>query len=393
MKGCSEFLLLIVMTMYLYQRKRRYFAQIASGLEEMAADELARLGAENVSAGFRGAYFESDPATLYRVNYMARLVSRVLAPLISFSCHSRQDLYRCARLIDWPDFFSIDHTFAVFANVSNSQINHSQFAALCVKDAIVDTFRDHYGKRPSIDSKSPDIWINLHLMNNRGIISIDTSGGPLHRRGYRTHGVKAPMQETLAAAIIELTQWRGDRLLYDPMCGSGTLLCEALIKYCQLPAGIIRSRFGFEFLPDFNPDIWEETRKNVRQMQRQLPQGIIGGSDNDRAAVTVARKNCCHLPNGNQINIIKKDFFRIDNLEKGIIVCNPPYGIRLNAEKDLAEFYKGLGNFLKQRCNGAEAYVYFGEREWLKAIGLKPSWKKALRNGGLDGRLAKFEIY
>lgn len=379
--------------MFLYQKNRSFFAQIAGGLEDLAIKELIDLGARNVVPGFRGAHFEADAAALYRINYMARMVSRILAPLSSFACRSRHDLYRCARSVDWCTLFSLKQTFAVFANVANSDINHSQFAALCVKDAVADAFRDRFGKRPDVDPRTPGIWINLHLMDNHAVISLDTSGGPLHRRGYRNQSVVAPMQETLAAAIIELTGWQGDRELYDPMCGSGTLLCEALIKHCRIPAGILRPRFGFESLPDFDPKIWTQIKKEALRMQRPLPQGVISGSDNDAKAVAAARKNCNALPQGNSLKIIAKDFLQIDKLENRIIVCNPPYGVRLKEEADLAQFYRGLGDFFKQRCKGSQAYVYFGERGWLKSIGLKPAWKKPLRNGGLDGRLAKFDLY
>ncbi len=379
--------------MYSYQKNRRYFAQVASGVEELAHSELTRLGAKAVSAGYRGIYFEADAATLYRVNYGSRMISRVLAPLATFACRGRHDLYQNARRIDWCQFLSIDQTFAVFANVANSEINHSQFAALCLKDAVVDTFWDRFGKRPNIDTKTPQLWLNLHLINNRATISLDTSGGPLHRRGYRRQSVAAPMQETLAAAIIELTEWQGERPLYDPMCGSGTLLCEGLIKYCDLPAGCLRKYFGFERLPDFDANIWQAEKERLDQGLRSLPKGVISGSDMDPKAVRAARKNCRALIHGGGIDLLSKDFQQIKSLENSVIVCNPPYGVRLTSEKNLADFYRRLGDFLKQRCKGATAFLYFGERQWLKSIGLKPAWKKALRNGGLDGRLAKFELY
>jgi putative N6-adenine-specific DNA methylase len=379
--------------MYLYQKKNRYFAQIATGLEELAIKELTDLGAKNISNGFRGAYFDATAKALYQINYSARMVSRVLAPLTSFACSGRNDLYQNARRIDWCNLFSLEQTFAVFANVAHSRINHSRFAALCLKDAVVDTFRDHYGRRPNIDARQPNLWFNLYIVNDHATISLDTSGGPLHRRGYRRRSVKAPMQETLAAAIIESTQWQGERQLYDLMCGSGTLLCEALIKYCRFPAGGLRSRFGFEFLPDFNPTLWDQVKEKLQHEIRPLPKGIVAGSDNNPLAVKAARENCCTLPHGKEIPLIVKDYQQVKIPENSVIVCNPPYGVRMNSGNNLAEFYRRLGDYLKHHCKGSEAYVYFGEREFLKSIGLRPAWKKAFRNGGLDGRLAKFNLY
>ncbi len=215
---------------FLYQKTGRYFAQIADGLEELGADELSELGASEISPIYRGIYFQAGSAVLYGINYRSRLITRVLAPLITFDCHSAKYLQKTAMSIRWQDIFPLEKTFAVFATVSHSTIRHSQYAALCLKDAIVDTFREHCGKRPNVKTPDPDLWINLHIEKNRATISIDTSGGSLHRRGYRSQSVDAPIQETVAAAILRLSGWDGSSPLYDPMCGSGTLVCEALMS-------------------------------------------------------------------------------------------------------------------------------------------------------------------
>ena len=175
----------------------------------------------------------------------------MLAPITAFPCHATDYLYRKAKAIAWKDFFGVHHTLAVFANLSNSKLRHSQYAALCLKDAIVDYFREDCGRRPNVGGIDPDVWINLFIENNHAVISIDTSGGSLHRRGYREEGVEAPMQETVAAAVMRWTGWDGAQPLFDPMCGSGTLLSEALMHYCRIPAGRLRQKFGFERLPDY----------------------------------------------------------------------------------------------------------------------------------------------
>jgi 23S rRNA (guanine2445-N2)-methyltransferase len=379
--------------MYIYQKTGRYFAQTAGGMEEAGADELKRLGAEQVEKRFRGAIFRADRAALYRINYTSRLITRVIAPLLTFRCYTPDDIYRAGMETDWSDFFDSSNTFAVFANVSNSRIKHSRYAALRLKDAVADAFRKSRGTRPSVDTRNPDIWINLHVENNRATIGMDTSGGSLHRRGYRRMSVEAPMQEILAAAIIHFSGWDGTRPIHDPMCGSGTLLCEALMSYCNVPSGLLRRRFGFEFLPDFSSKIWREEKARAGALMRELPNRTIYGNDISGDAVASARKNLLGLPGGRGVNLKTGDYKGLSGLENSVIVCNPPYGVRMKQENDLDLFYRDLGDFLKHQCTGASAYIYFGNLEMIKRIGLKPSWKKPLKNGGLDGRLVKYEMY
>ncbi len=379
--------------MYTYQKSGRFFAQHAEGMDSVVVEELRDFGVENIKPSFLGVFFESDLAGLYRVNYRSQTISRVLAPLLTFDCHSTRYLYITAKKIDWSDFMTVDTTFAVTATVSHSKISHSQYAALCLKDSIVDFFRDRFGTRPDVDKDNPDVWINLYIQGNRATISLDTSGGSLHRRGYRTESVEAPMQETLAATIIKLSGWDGSRPLYDPMCGSGTLLSEALIHYCHIPAGIFRSRFGFENMPDFDMTLWAEVKQEADARIRALTDGLISGSDISNTALSAARKNIGKLPGGSTVRLAQKDFRSLHGLENMTIICNPPYGIRSGKKEDIKEFYHSLGEFLKLRCTGAEAYIYIGERSLLKHIALRKSWKKELKNGGLDGILVKFELY
>jgi putative N6-adenine-specific DNA methylase len=378
---------------FLYQKSGRYFAQIADGLEELGAGELSELGASEISPIYRGIYFEADKPVLYGINYRSRLITRVLAPLITFDCHSVKYLQKTAKSIRWQDIFPLEKTFAVFATVSHSSIRHSQYAALCLKDAIVDSFREHCGKRPNVETRDPDLWFNLHIEKNRATISIDTSGGSLHRRGYRSQSVEVPIQETVAAAILRLSGWDGSSPLYDPMCGSGTLVCEALMSYCRMPAATLRKRFGFEMLPDFDRKIWQRVKTEADQQMQALPEGLISASDLSDQAVSITKNNLSSLRHHQGVTVKTADFRNIPELENRMIVCNPPYGLRIGKGADLDNFYKDLGDFMKQRCRGSSAYIYFGKREFIKRVGLKPSWKKPLKNGGLDGRLVKYELY
>ena len=376
-----------------YQRTATYFGQVANGLEEMAANEISSLGASNIKQRFRGLSFKADLESIYKINYASRFLTRVLAPLISFDCHSTKYLYKTAMDIPWEELFAPDQTFAIFSQVSNSTITHSKYASLKLKDAIVDRFRDKIRRRPNVDSKYPDIWFNLHIENNRAVISLDTSGGSLHRRGYRLDTVEAPMQETLAAAVVQLTEWDGSQTFIDPMCGSGTIPAEAFMSLSKLPSGYFRKSFGFHKMPDFSKGLWTKVRKELDGAFDPPAEIPIQASDVDPSALRVAKRNLSHLPRGSEIYTHRKDYSEITVPQGAMLVMNPPYGIRLQTGEDLGPFYKEVGDWLKQKCQGSEAYIYFGERKYLKNIGLRPEWKKPLMNGGLDGRLAKFVMY
>ena len=380
-------------TAYQYQKDFRYFAQIADSLKEAGVEELSELGAEDIRPEFRGVHFKADKATLYRINYLTRLLSRCLAPLSVFACDSADALYQKAKQIAWEDFFAEGTTFAVSANVSNSTITHSKYAALRLKDAVVDYLRGKTGERPDVSVRNPDVLLNLYIRNNQAVISLDTSGGALHRRGYREETVTAPMQETVAAAVIRFSEWDGTVPLYDPLCGSGTLLLEALMRYSNIPAGVFRSRFGFEKLPDYDDTVWQQIKKTATENIRELPKGLIAGSDVSAEAVRATRINLMGLHYGNRVNVKRADFRELPTLENGVIVTNPPYGIRMGDHGDLETFFKALGDFLKQKCKGSTAFVYFGDRQYIKKIGLRASWKKPIKAGGLDGRLVKYELY
>lgn len=379
--------------MYDYQSNNRYFAQVADDIKEIAEKELLELGAKETSQAFRGIYFSAEKKILYKINYRSLLISRVLAPIVSFKCHSDRYLYKQAMEINWEDFLKPSQTFAVFATVSNSRITHSRFAALRLKDAIADYFMSLKGKRSSVDTKAPDIWLNLHIENNNATISVDTSGGSLHRREYRKKAVEAPMIETLAAAIINYSEWDLQKPLYDPFCGSGTLLCEAFLKASGTPPGILRKKFGFENLPDYNKIMWDDVKKDQKEKIEDIPEGFISGSDIAKRAIEASGQNCSAIDKKKSIRIKQKDIFNIDHIKNSLIVCNPPYGVRMKGAISLETFYKNLGDFFKQKCRDSSAFIYFGDRKYIKHIGLKPSWKKPLNNGGLDGRLVKYELY
>lgn len=379
--------------MFVYQREGRFFAQVARGLEEPARAELEELGAGGVEAGASGLHFRHDIGGLCRVNYCSRLASRVLAPLAAFPCFSEQALYDAGRTIPWQELLSPERTFAVFANVSDSRITHSRFAALRLKDAIADHFRDLCGRRPDVDTVNPDAWIGLSIRGDQALVSLDTSGGSLHRRGYRSLSVAAPLQETLAAAMVRLSGWQGERPLVDPLCGSGTILAEAYMSYCRIPPAFKRQRFGFEVLPGFDGRAWQALRLECDARRRELPAGLIRGSDADRQAVAAARENLRQIPGTRGVAVERKDFRDLPGIENSVVICNPPYGVRVGERREALSLAQEFGDFLKQRCRGSTAYILCGSQEMVKAVGLKPSRRFVLFNGPLECRLVKIEVF
>jgi putative N6-adenine-specific DNA methylase len=378
---------------FAYQQDGRFFAQAARGLEEPARAELEELGARDVEVSASGLYFRHDTAGLYRVNYCSRLLSRVLAPLAAFPCFSDSALYEAVRALPWEELLTPERTFAVFASLRESRITHSQFAALRLKDAIADRFRDRCGRRPDVDTENPDVWISLSVRGDQAVVSLDTSNGSLHRRGYRKQSVPAPLQETLAAAMVRLSGWQGEQPLVDPMCGSGTILAEAFMQYCRIPAGFKRERFGFELMPGFDAGAWEEVRRESNAARRGLPDGLIRGSDCDRQAVAAARENLREIPGTRGVAVERKDFRDLAGIANATIVCNPPYGVRVGEKERALALAREFGDFLKQRCQGSTAFVLCGSQDMVKAVGLKPSRRFVLFNGPLECRLLRIEIY
>lgn len=380
--------------MHEYQRTRRYFAQAPGQMEAMCEEELRELGATETETAYRGVYFEADAATLYRVNYCSRMLSRVLAPLFSFPCKDPAVLTSTARRVAWEEFFDVEHTFAITASVANSAITNSLYAAQCLKDGIADHFRDvARGRRPSVETVNPDVRLNLHIERDHAVVSLDTSGESLHKRGYRLLAGEAPMQETLAAAIIRATEWEGERPMWDCMCGSGTLVCEAVMMYCRIPAQILRKNFGFTWLPDFDRAVWKQVKAEADARIRPLPDGLISGSDISPAAVSVTKQNLTRIPFEGSVALRRQDFRKVDSFEDGLLLANPPYGIRMGEREEVQQLYTAMGDFLKQRCTGSTAFIYTGDPELRKSIGLKTSRRIPLVNGKLEGVLVRIDLY
>lgn len=377
-----------------YQKKNHFFALVSGGMEDLAQEEIKSLGAVYTRKTRNSIRFKADFNSLMRINYGARFISRILAPLKEFHCRDRNDLYANAKAIHWKELFFLHQTFGITANVfHNQKLTHSKFAALVVKDAIVDHFREEYGDRPNVEKENPDIRINLHIQKNDARINLDTSGNSLHKRGYRTKALTAPMRETLAAAMVVLSGWDGKTPLMDPMCGSGTILGEAYLLAAKKPPGSLRKEFGFFHMPEYTDNKWRQVKKELDQAFVLPPAGLIQGNDQNKQAVSAARHNLSVLTKDFEIPVGQKRFQDLPKLRNHLIISNPPYGHRMGEKGNMAGFYKDLGRFLKTRCAGSTVILYIGDREMIKHVGLKPVWKKPLRNATLDGRVVKYEVY
>jgi len=379
--------------MYDYQKNCVYFAQVPGMMEELCEQELVELGAKNTKVSYRGIYFEADHSTIYKINYTARTISRVLAPLKSFYCNNANAIMKTAEQIEWEKIFSLDQTFSITSSVTKSTINNSLYASQVLKDGIADYFRSKFDKRPDVNTVNPDVRFNLFIEKDKAILSLDTSGESLHKRGYRLLAGEAPMQETLAAAIIRLSKWDGEKPLLDCMCGSGTIICEALMHFCRIPAQNLRKNFGFFHLPDFEASVWKKVKDEADSKIRPLPKELIYGSDKSQITLKVAQENLSRLPFSENVELAGQPFQHIKQFENGVLITNPPYGIRLGLREDVEVLYKDLGDFIKTKCKGTTAFIYTGEPTLRKHIGLKTSKRIPLVNGKLEGVLLQIDSY
>jgi len=362
------------------------------GLEEIVAGELRALGAQEVETLVRAVKFKGDKAMLYKANLHLRTALKVLKPFAQFNLHDDFALYKRIKRIDWGQYMSVDGTLAIEATVNGEVFTHSQFVALKSKDAIVDQFREKYGRRPSVDLDNPDLRINIHIRDRTCSVSLDSSGASLGKRGYRLEQSQAPMSEVLAAGIIALSGWDKKRNLIDPMCGSGTLPIEAALIACNMAPGRIRS-FGFQKWKDYDSELWVSLKKEADN-QIIEPECKIFGSDIESRSVEISKRNAIDAGVEKLIEFKQMDFLHSDDhFNNGIVLMNPPYGERLKELEEIIPFYQEIGTQLKHHYDGCDAWIISGNIEALKFIGLRPSRKIKLFNGPIECKLQKYELY
>jgi len=362
------------------------------GLEEIVADELRNLGAQNVKTGVRMVSFYGDKGFMYKANIALRTALKILKPIKEFRVYDQQSLYNGIQTIDWSDYLSVHKSFLIDTTVNSVFFNHSQFVAFKTKDAIVDQFRKKYQQRPNIDKDFPDLRINIHIQNEICSVSLDTSGSSLHHRGYRVATNIAPINEVLAAGMLLLSGWNGQCDFLDPMCGSGTILMEAAMIAFNIPPNLNRKEFAFEKWNDWDNDLFDQITASLLKKTRDFHYKIQG-FDKAPSAVQKAKENSKNADLNDYVNIRNENFFNTKKETNGklFMVFNPPYGERLSV--DLEHFYKEIGNTFKQNYPDTEAWFITANLEALKFVGLKPSRKIKLFNGKLEARLVKYDIY
>lgn len=362
------------------------------GFEEILAKELQILGAQEVEQGVRMVSFKGDKGFMYKANLSLRTALKILKPIYFFRAYNEQSLYKGIQGIDWSQYFTENQSFVVDVTLHSDHFNHSQFVALKTKDAIVDQFRDRFGKRPDIDKDFPDLRINIHIHNDQCSVAIDTSGNSLHQRGYRTATNIAPINEVLAAGMLLLSGWDGQGDFLDPMCGSGTIVAEAAMIACNIPANINRKEFAFEKWNDWDNDLFDMIVDSLMKKTREFHY-TIKGYDKAPSAVMKAKDNIKNANLDEYVAISQQNFFETEKETRGPLhmVFNPPYGERLDV--DLERFYREIGDTLKQGYPGTNAWFITANLEALKFVGLKPSRKIKLFNGKLEARLVKYEMY
>lgn len=370
--------------------KFKMVAKTFAGLEQVLADELTSLGAESVTVERRAVSFYGNQETLYKANFLLRTALRILKPVAEFEVTKKEQLFIHAKKVKWTDHLALGKTFAIDSTVQSETFVNTMYASLKVKDAIADHFREVTGKRPSVNTTDPDIRINVHLMGNHCILSLDSSGESLHKRGYRVGQGEAPLNEVLAAGMILLSGWRGERNFVDPMCGSGTLLIEAAMIAKGIPPGMYRKSFGFERWPDFNQNLFEEIYN--REYETEF-NGKIVGSDISVMNISIAKANIKNAGLSKSIEVSVQDIRKLEPpFENGIIITNPPYGERIKPQS-IEDLYTEIGNVFKRKLSGYEAWVISGSVEGLKSIGLKPSRKIELFNGSIPCSFRCYNLF
>lgn len=367
-------------------------AKTLFGFEELLAKELTQLGALDVKTGVRSVSFTGDKGFMYKANLGLRTAIKILKPIETFTVANEQDLYNKLYAMAWENYMKSTGTLAVDATIHTELFTNSLYIAQKTKDAIVDKFRDTTGDRPNVDLKFPDLKINVHIDRQQCTISLDSSGESLHKRGYKTATNIAPINEVLAAGLIMLSGWDGQTDFMDPMCGSGTMLIEAAMIACNIPPNLMRKEFAFERWQDWDVELFEKIEESLLKKTRDFHYKITG-YDKAPSAVTKAKENIKNAQLDDFIEVKHEDFFKT---QKGgdaklHMVFNPPYGERLNI--DLQDFYKSIGDTLKQNYPNTDAWFITSNLEALKFVGLRPSRKIHLFNAKLEARLVKFEMY
>lgn len=361
------------------------------GLETVLGEEIKKLGGRNVELKNRAVNCEGDLGFLYKINYAARTALKILVPIDEFKAYNETKYYDRLFKFEWDEFMDVNQTFAIDSTVNSERFSHSQFMTFKMKDAIVDYFQNKYGRRPSIETKSPDIKFHLHIDRELVTISLDSSGDALFKRGYRREQGEAPINEVLASGMLQLAGWDGKGNFLDPMCGSGTLLIEAAMIAMDLPAQLYRRRFGFQNWKNYDDDLFATIKQHRVDRIREF-HGKIVGYDIDGRMLDAARTNVESAEMEDVIEVRRENFFDTKkDLFPLLMVFNPPYDERISINDD--DFYKKIGDTFKTSYPNTLAWLISSDLDAPKKIGLRPSRKIKLFNGKLETRFLQYEMY
>jgi putative N6-adenine-specific DNA methylase len=370
----------------------KLIAKTLEGLEDILAEEIKELGAEDILVLKRAVSYSGDQSLLYKSNLLIRTTLKVLVFIKEFSIRNEKDLYDEVQKIEWEDYFSVDETFAIDSVVNSTIYRHANFIALKTKDAIADRFREKYGRRPDVNTNDPTLKINVHIREDIVTLSLDSSGTSLHMRGYRKQMVDAPLNEVLAAGLVLLSGWDKKSTLIDPMCGSATILCEAARIAGNIPPNSYDKNFAFKKWKTYDEELWQKVCNGAKKSEDTTQIPPLFGFDLLQKSVDIAETNIDAAGLHSVIKITKEDFFYQEGMEDATLIFNPPYDGRLK-ENDVLDFYRNIGDKLKLSFTGCTAWILSGHLEAIKNLGLRPSSKKHLLNGSIPSLFCRFDMY
>ena len=368
-------------------------ATCMQNMEEELVAELEQLGAKDIEPQRRAVKFKADLELMYKCNIWLRTALKILKPIHHFSAKDTDQLYQKAVKLPWETIFTEDKTFSIDSAVSSDHFTHSQFASLKLKDAIVDRFRAQQINRPNVERFQPDLRIHLHINDKNITISLDSSGDPLFKRGYRTKQHLAPINECLAAGLILKSGWNGDVDFLDPMTGTGTIAIEAVLIACNIPPNLNRTNFAFESWESYDASLLSKVLSDSKEEFRPLKVNILARELNSNN-IRMARVNINSSNMRKSIVLEQADFFKEKApYDKGVMIINPPYGERLELAEGLPDFFEKIGSTLKHEYSGWDAWIIASDEESFKNIGLKPSKKIPVMNGKLPCQFRKYELF
>jgi putative N6-adenine-specific DNA methylase len=370
----------------------KIIAKTLEGLEYVLAAELTALGVADVEILKRAVRFDGNLQLLYKANLMLRTCLRLLVFVKEFGVKNENDLYNEVKKMAWEDYISVDDTFAIDSVVNSTKFRHANFIALKVKDAIADRFREKFGSRPNVDTRHPDLLINVHIREDIVTLSLDSSGWSLHMRGYRKANVEAPLNEVLAAGMILLSGWDKLSPLLDPMCGSATILCEAALIASNKPPQNPERNFAFKKWKNFDNALWNDVKSSVFEQEETKTMPKLMGFDKQQWVVEAALINIKSAGLEDFIQVEQMDFFYQEGTEHATLIFNPPYDERIK-EIEIAEFYRFIGDKLKLSFQDCTAWILSGNVEAMKNVGLRPSRKISLLNGSIPSLYCRYDMY